>query len=61
LSSTARGLRRSGLVEEEENPVAVGGVEHSVQVLLRLADVLAHHAPEVDAIEAEFEVRGSSG
>src|SRR6266545_942323 len=47
-----------GLVEEEDGPAFLGGVEHLAQVLLGLADVLADHGREVDAEEVEPELAG---
>ena len=42
-----------GLVEEEDGAALLGGVEDAAQVLLGLADVLADHRGEVDAVEVE--------
>ena len=39
-------------------PLRLGGVEDAAQVLLRLADVLADDAGEVDPVEVEAQVRG---
>src|SRR2546425_956813 len=47
---------RVGLVEEEDRVRALGGVEDPVEVLLRLADVLAHDRREVDPEELESEL-----
>jgi hypothetical protein len=41
------------LVKEEDRAVSLGGVEDPAQILLGLADVLAHDARDVDPVEVE--------
>ena len=47
-----------GLVEEEDRPAVLRGIEEAAQVFLGLADVFADHRREVDAIEVEAQVVG---
>src|SRR5262249_49800664 len=47
-----------GLVEEQHRTAGVGGVEDAAEVLLRLADVLAHDLTEVDSVEVEAQLGG---
>jgi len=47
-----------GLVEQQDGPAVLGGVEHPPQVLLRLADVLADDLAQVDPVQVEPEVVG---
>src|SRR6266566_298350 len=42
-----------GLVEEEDGPAILRGIEEAAQVFLGLADVFAYDRREVDAIEVE--------
>ena len=47
-----------GLVEEEHDVAGAGGVEHLLEVLLGLADVLADHRRQVELEHVEAEVAG---
>src|SRR5271165_777699 len=42
-----------GFVEEQDRATALGSVEDAAQVLLGLADVLAHYRAQVDAVKIE--------
>ena len=53
LDLAALAEQRVGLVEEQDRAAVLGRVEDAAQVLLGLADVLAHHAGEVDPVEVE--------
>jgi hypothetical protein len=48
---------RIGFVEEQQDAAFFRGVEDLLQVLLGLADVLAHHRRQVDPIEIEPQAR----
>src|SRR5262249_17817199 len=47
---------RVGLVEEEDGATVLCRVEETAEVLLRLADVLAHDRGEVDAIQIQAQL-----
>ena len=47
-----------GLVELQDHGSAVGVVEQPVQVFFRLADVLAHQAPQVDPVQGPPQTGG---
>src|SRR5262249_13073334 len=47
-----------GLVEEQDGAALLGAVEDVAEILLRLADVLADDAGQVDAIEVELQMVG---
>ncbi len=50
--------QRVGLVEEEHHVARLGFAKDLAQVLLRLADVLAHHGGQIDLVELESEPAG---
>src|SRR5262249_24869310 len=50
--------QRVRLVEEEDRAAFLGGVEDAPEVLLGLADVLAHDLAQVDAVEIEAQFSG---
>src|SRR5262249_28567973 len=49
---------RIGLVEKEDGAGILGSGEYSIEILLRLTDVLAHHAGEVDLVQLEAQLTG---
>ena len=53
LDLAAFAEQRVGLVEEQDGAAVFRGVEDAPQVLFGLADVLADHLAEIDAIEIE--------
>ena len=60
LDLAALAEQRVGLVEEQDRAAVLGGVEQAAQVLLGLADVLADHRRQIDAVEIEPQLVGDA-